>query len=217
MAFIPVAERYNLMQLIDRWVITTLFATQGQHYRQAYAAQQKLGGFCLYTINFSSASINDDRFINFLHQQIKLYQIPPQVLCFEITETVAISNLTKAVALIEEFKQLGCTFALDDFGTGMSSFAYLKKLAVDYLKIDGSFVRDILTDPIDLAMTEAINQVGHMMNIKTIAEFVENDAILEKIRHLGVDYAQGYGIAQPRPLLGANLNSQMQDLLLVID
>ncbi len=208
MAFIPVAERYNLMQSIDRWVISTLFATQGQHYRQTYEYCQKIGGSCSYAINLSGASINDDRFINFLHQQIELYQIPPQVLCFEITETVAITNLTKAVELMNEFKRLGCSFALDDFGTGMSSFGYLKKLPVDYLKIDGSFVKDILTDPTDLAMTEAINQVGHAMGIKTIAEFVENDAILEKIRKLGVDYAQGYGIAKPRPLVMPQLNQQ---------
>jgi EAL domain-containing protein (putative c-di-GMP-specific phosphodiesterase class I) len=201
MTFIPLAERYNLMQLIDRWVITTLFASQGAHYRQTYADCQKSGGFCLYTINLSGATINDDRFINFLHEQIELYQIPPQVLCFGITETVAITNLTKAVALINEFKQLGCSFALDDFGMGMSSFGYLKKLPVDYLKIDGSFIKDILADSTDLAMTEAINQVGHVMGLKTIAEFVENNGILAKIRELGVDYAQGYGIATPRPLV----------------
>lgn len=201
MAFIPAAERYNLMQAIDRWVITTLFASQGAHYRQTYADCQKVGGFCLYAINLSGASINDDRFINFLHEQIQLYQIPPQVLCFEITETVAITNLTKAVALINEFRQLGCSFALDDFGTGMLSFAYLKKLPIDYLKIDGSFIKDIFSDPTDLAMTEAINQVSHVVGIKTITEFVENDAILEKIRTLRVDYAQGYGIAKLRPLV----------------
>lgn len=201
MAFIPAAERYNLMHVIDRWVIHTLFTTQAQHYRHNWQRSQQDNYDCLYTINLSGASINDDSFIEFLHQQILIHQIPPQVLCFEITETVAITNLTKAINLIQHFKLLGCSFALDDFGTGMSSFGYLKNLPVDYLKIDGNFVKDILTDATDLAMIEAINTVGHVMGIKTIAEFVENDVILNKIRALGVDYAQGYGIAKPMPLI----------------
>lgn len=200
MAFIPAAERYNLMHVIDRWVISTLFATQAQHYRQSWQRCQQEKYKCLYAINLSGASINDDNFIEFLHQQILLHQIPPQVLCFEITETVAITNLTKAINLIQHFKHLGCSFALDDFGTGMSSFSYLKNLPVDYLKIDGNFVKDILTDATDLAMTEAINTVGHVMGIKTIAEFVENETILDKLRALKVDYAQGHGIAKPQPL-----------------
>ncbi len=201
MAFIPAAERYNLMHLIDRWVIRTLFATCAPHYRQSWQRSQQENYKCLYAINLSGASINDEHFIEFLHQQILMHQIPPQVLCFEITETVAITNLTKAINLIQHFKRLGCSFALDDFGTGMSSFGYLKNLPVDYLKIDGNFVKDILTDTTDLAMTEAINTVGHVMGIKTIAEFVENEAILNKLRALKVDYAQGYGIAKPLPLM----------------
>ncbi|WP_052672311.1 bifunctional diguanylate cyclase/phosphodiesterase [Aliterella atlantica] len=207
MAFIPAAERYNLMHVIDRWVIRTLFATQAPHYRQSWQRSTLERYECLYTINLSGASINDDSFIEFLHQQILMHQIPPQVLCFEITETVAITNLTKAINFMQQFKRLGCSFALDDFGSGMSSFGYLKNLPVDYLKIDGNFVKDILTDATDLAMTEAINTVGHVMGIKTIAEFVENEAILDKLRALGVDYAQGYGIAKPMPLPTAQLCS----------
>ena len=193
MAFIPAAERYNLMQAIDRWVISTLFSTQGQHYREA-------GCDCLYAINLSGASINDEQFVEFLHEQLELYQIPPALICFEITETVAIANLGKAAQFIQALRDLGCRFALDDFGSGMSSFVYLKNLPIDYLKIDGSFVKNIVDQPIDLAMVEAINQIGHVMGIQTIAEFVENQDILEKIISLGVDYAQGYGIAKPAPL-----------------
>jgi diguanylate cyclase (GGDEF)-like protein/PAS domain S-box-containing protein len=203
MAFIPAAERYNLMHLIDRWVIRTLFATQGQQYRDTWNDCQSKNQECncIYAINLSGASINDEQFIEFIHEQLALHQIPPQMICFEITETVAISNLSKAFLFISELRSLGCRFALDDFGSGMSSFTYLKNLPVDFLKIDGSFIKQILDNSIDLAMVEAINHVGHIMGLKTIAEFVENDAILEKIKALGVDYAQGYGIAQPCPFL----------------
>lgn len=199
-AFIPAAERYNLMHLIDRWVIKTLFSTQKQHYQNVWRKAQTEHQHYLFTINLSGASINDDHFIPFLHEQFERYQIPPQVICFEITETLAIANLSKALNFMREFKQLGCNFALDDFGSGMSSFTYLKNLPVDYLKIDGAFVKDILDDPTDLVMVEAINRVGHVMGLKTIAEFVENDAILQKLRDIGVDYAQGYGIAKPCPI-----------------
>jgi len=200
-AFMRSAERYNLMQTLDRWVICTLFAAQGQHYREIWKGCQlnKVNCGCLYAINLSGASINDEQFIEFLHQQFALYEIPPALICFEITETVAIANLAKAAQFIRSLRELGCHFALDDFGSGMSSFAYLKNLPVDFLKIDGSFIQHIVDDPIDLAMVEAINQIGHVMGIKTIAEFVENQDILAKITALGVDYAQGYGIAKPRP------------------
>ncbi|MBE9037618.1 PAS domain S-box protein [aff. Roholtiella sp. LEGE 12411] len=201
MAFIPAAERYNLMHLIDRWVIRTLFATQGEHYRNTWSHCQAVDN-CqsyLYAINLSGASINDDQFIEFLYEQFALHQIPPQTICFEITETVAITNLSKASQFIGELRNIGCRFALDDFGSGMSSFAYLKNLPVDFLKIDGSFIKHILDSSIDLAVVEAINQVGQALGIQTIAEFVENDAILEKIKALGVNYAQGYGIAKPCP------------------
>ena len=202
MAFIPAAERYNLMPAIDRWVISTLFASQAENYRQNRSQDQSNSDRdqCIYAINLSGASINDDKFIDFLHEQFALHQIPPEKICFEITETVAIVNLTKATQFIHSLKQLGCRFALDDFGSGMSSFAYLKTLPVDYLKIDGCFVKDIVTDQVASAMVEAINRIGQVMGIQTIAEFVENDAILEKISTLGVNYAQGYGVAKPQPL-----------------
>ncbi len=208
--FIPAAERYNLMPAIDRWVISTLFSSQKERYRKKWKFCQSLiergiNCDCLYAINLSGASINDDRFIDFLLDQFAIHDVPPQLICFEITETVAITNLTKAAQFISSLKAIGCRFALDDFGSGMSSFAYLKSLPVDYLKIDGSFVKDIVEDRVAGAMVEAINRIGQVMGIQTIAEFVENDAILEKIRALGVNYAQGYRIGKPSPFSGNSL------------
>ncbi|WP_404788051.1 EAL domain-containing protein [Altericista sp. CCNU0014] len=203
MAFIPAAERYNLMHLIDRWVIKTLFKTQGAHYRDVWQRQCQQEGdipSALYAINLSGDSINDDLFINFVYEQFALHSIPTHLICFEITETMAIVNLTKASQFIRELQAMGCRFALDDFGSGMSSFGYLKNLPVNYLKIDGSFIRNIVTDPVDAAMVKAMTQIGQVMGMKIVAEFVENDAILDCIKELGIDYAQGYGIAAPRPL-----------------
>lgn len=199
MAFIPAAERYNLMPTIDCWVIQTLFTSRGQYFREVWNRRQaqKTQQECLYAINLSGISINDDQFIDFLHEQFSLHQIPPQMICFEITETVAIANLSKATQMIQGLRKLGCRFALDDFGSGMSSLTYLKTLPVDYLKIDGSFVKDIAEDPIAHAMVEVINRVGHVMGIQTIAEFVENQTILERLKAIGVDYAQGYSVGRP--------------------
>ncbi|MDM9582134.1 EAL domain-containing protein [Nostoc sp. GT001] len=191
MAFIPAAERYNLMHLIDRWVIRTLF----RNWPRVVGDKQSI-----YAINLSGSSINDDQFINFLYEQFSLHPILPQRICFEITETVAIANLIKAKQFIESLQQMGCRFALDDFGVGMSSFAYLKSLPVDYLKIDGSFIRNIIENSVDDAIVTAITRISSVMGIQTIAEFVENDAILERITSLGIDYAQGYGIGIPCPL-----------------
>lgn len=194
-AFLPAAERYNLMPTIDRWVIRTLFSS---YHRIAVNAPDS----CLDTIsiNLSGASIIDEFFLDFIREQFTFYKVPPCVICFEITETVAIGNLQSASAFIGELKRLGCRFALDDFGSGMSSFTYLKHLDIDYLKIDGTFVRDMVNDSVDFAMVEAINRVGHVMGIETVAEFVENDAIFAKLLELGVDFAQGYGIHKTEPL-----------------
>jgi two-component system CheB/CheR fusion protein len=192
-AFLPAAERYNLTPAIDRWVIEKTFA-----WLAAHPAVQQLLNFC--TINLSGHSLSDDSFLDFVTTQLEEKNIVPGKVCFEITETTAVANLTHATRLIRELKSRGCLFALDDFGSGMSSFAYLKNLPVDYLKIDGNFVKDIAVDPVDLAMVEAINKVGHVMGIQTIAEFVENDAIMARLKNVGVDFVQGFGIARPQQL-----------------
>jgi diguanylate cyclase (GGDEF)-like protein/PAS domain S-box-containing protein len=194
MAFIPAAERYNLMTEIDRWVVRTTLDTLQTSILCAAP------GSCIIAINLSAQSLCDDDFLPFVLHEFDRHQIDPRHLCFEITETSAIGNLARAIHFITTLRARGCRFALDDFGSGLSSFGYLKNLPVEYLKIDGSFVRDIEHDPMDLAMVEAINQIGHVAGMQTIAEYVENAAIREKLRRLGVDYAQGYGIAMPAPL-----------------
>lgn len=192
-AFIPAAERYNLMPTIDRWVVRSTLKWLHNN-----STQMDHVTFC--TINLSGHSLNDDYFLEFVIERLNESAINGDKICFEITETAAVANLTKAVHFIKRLKEFGCRFALDDFGSGMSSFSYLKNLPVDFLKIDGNFVRDIASDPIDYAMVEAVNRVGHVMGIKTIAEFVENDKVLEQLQKIGVDYVQGYGIAMPKAL-----------------
>ena len=195
MAFIPAAERFNLMPSIDRWVVSTVFGLYWKILPENSLAQRHT---C--TVNLSGPSLCDDHFLEFIKRQFALYQVPHDHICFEITETAAISNLARAMAFIGELRAQGCRFSLDDFGSGLSSFTYLKNMPVDYLKIDGSFVRDMVDDPMDAAMVAAINQVGHVMGLKTIAEFVETDAALEKLREMGVDFVQGFVIERPRPI-----------------
>jgi EAL domain-containing protein (putative c-di-GMP-specific phosphodiesterase class I) len=193
MAFIPAAERYNLMPSIDRWVIRNAFAIIAR--QQA----EKDSGPGIFAINLSGSSIGDERFLDYVREQFGHFTVAPQSICFEITETAAIARLDKATHFINQLKLLGCLFSLDDFGAGMSSFAYLKHLPVDYLKIDGGFVKDMADDLIDRAMVEAINSVGHVMGKQTIAEFVDGERVIRLLREMGVDFAQGYGVAKPRP------------------
>ena len=193
MAFIPAAERYNLMPTIDRWVVRTLLAWMKANPSLLPA------GTCV-SINLSGQSLGDDNFGDFIQDQLLHSGVPPRQICFEITETAAIANLSRALRLMSGLHAMGCHFSLDDFGSGMSSFAYLKNLPVDSIKIDGAFVRDMINDPTDFAMVEAIARIGHVMGLKTIAEYVESEAIMHRLDALGVDYVQGFGIHRPEPL-----------------
>jgi diguanylate cyclase (GGDEF)-like protein/PAS domain S-box-containing protein len=190
-AFLPAAERYSLMPTLDRWVI-----------RRALSWLSRNGSgndLATCAINLSGQSLCDDRFLNFVVDELSQAGVRASQLCFEITETAAIANLSRAMRFISTLKGMGCRFALDDFGSGLSSFTYLKNLPVDYLKIDGTFIKDMMSDPIDHAMVESINQIGHVMRIQTIAEWVESEAILLELKKIGVDYAQGYAISPPLP------------------
>ena len=152
------------------------------------------------SINLSGKSLSDEGCLRHLENQFCEFAIPPEKICFEITETEAIANLTKAAHFISRLKDIGCRFALDDFGSGFSSYAYLRNLPVDYLKIDGMFVKGIASDPVNYAMVESINHIGHVMGRKTIAEFVEDQFTIQVLQDLGVDYLQGFALAKPYPL-----------------
>jgi diguanylate cyclase (GGDEF)-like protein/PAS domain S-box-containing protein len=191
--FISTAERYNIMPQIDRWAIHRLFSTYKIDYNETL--QYSLAK---YSINLSGASLNDEKFLDFVFNEFNEFGIPPFTICFEITETAAISNFSKVVTFIKELKKIGCCFSLDDFGTGWASFNYLKLLPVDYLKIDGSFVKGIVDNPLDFVLVQTINHIGHVMGLETIAEYVEDEAILEKLIEIGVNYAQGFAIERPK-------------------
>jgi EAL domain-containing protein (putative c-di-GMP-specific phosphodiesterase class I) len=194
-SFIPAAERYHLMPAIDRWVISTALGMLAHHIETG-ADRSSIG---VHAINVSGASIGDDDFLDFVQAQFLRFRVPHACVCFEITETTAVASLTKATEFMTALRGLGCRFALDDFGVGVSSFTYLKHLPVDYLKIDGSFVKDMQQDPVNHAMVEAIHRIGHIMGKKTIAESVESRGVLKALRAIGVDYAQGFAIAPPAP------------------
>ncbi len=191
--FIAAAERYNRMHDVDRWVVRNTLDWMESN-PQKMAAIEKI------SINLSGSTINDDYFLEFLNEQMNSRSISFDKICFEVTETATISNISKAADFILEVKKMGCEFALDDFGTGMSSYEYLKRLPVDYLKIDGCFIKDLANSPFDYAVVKSINEIGHFMGKKTIAEYVETDEIAVLLREIGVDYAQGYGVEKPRLL-----------------
>jgi EAL domain-containing protein (putative c-di-GMP-specific phosphodiesterase class I) len=189
--FIPAAERYNLMSTLDRWVIHEALSQLADRNPEAKKAHFTLA------INLSGTSLSEDRFLEFVVDELEKQQLPEGAICFEITETAAISNLSRVIHFMQSLKKLGCKFSLDDFGSGLSSFTYLKNLPVDYLKIDGQFIRNVAEDSVDESMVKAINDVGRAMGIETIAERVETKEVLDKLSELGIEYAQGYYIARP--------------------
>jgi EAL domain-containing protein (putative c-di-GMP-specific phosphodiesterase class I) len=192
--FLGAAERYNLMPNIDRWVIENAF-----RWLVSEADERERLSMC--AINLSGQSLGDDKFLPYVIEQFRKSGIDATKICFEITETAAVASFSQANRFIQALKELGCKFSLDDFGTGLSSFGYLKHFPVDYLKIDGSFVREILRDPIDREMVRSINEIGHLTGKLTIAEFAENAEIIAMLKSIGVDYAQGYGVSMPQRVL----------------
>ena len=191
--FIAAAERYNLMPAIDRWVVESAF-------RWLVSAADERASLAMCAINLSGQSMGDDQFLPFVIDQFRLSGLDASRICFEITETSAIANFSQASRFIQSLRGLGCRFALDDFGTGLSSFGYLKHFQVDFLKIDGSFVKDLLNDSVDREMVRSINEIGHLTGKKTIAEYAESEEIVAMLRAIGVDYAQGFGVARPERL-----------------
>ncbi len=192
--FLSHAEHSRLMPAIDRWVIRRTLDLLAKH--RAVLTESK----SLFAINLSGQSLCDNGFLDFVTSEFARTKIPPRAICFEITETAAILDMSRAIEFMSTLRKIGCHFSLDDFGAGLSSFSYFKTLPIDFLKIDGQFIREILDDKASSAIVEAITQMGHAMGLKTIAEYVENNSIKAHLKEIGVDYAQGYGIARPRPL-----------------
>ena len=192
-SFMPAAENFNLMPSIDRWVVQQVFTLLQERLKY----NDNIG---MLSINLSAQSLEDDNFLGFVVDMLDQYQVPAEKLCFEITESTAISNLIAATRFMSILRGMGCRFSLDDFGRGFSSYGYLKNLPVDFLKIDGAFVRDLANDDVDHAMVNSINQIGHTMGVQTIAEFVETEEALEQLIHLGVDHVQGYQLGKPHPV-----------------
>ncbi|HEX5757861.1 MAG TPA: EAL domain-containing protein [Thermoanaerobaculia bacterium] len=194
-AFISAAERYHLIGTVDRWVVRTALRALAEAQRRDCSKR------LLFAINLSGQSLSDDSFLDYVVGQLVESGVDSRRICFEITETAAISKLDGATRFIKVLKEMGCRFVLDDFGSGLSSFAYLRDLPVDFLKIDGEFVKNMVEDPVKRALVESINQIGHVIGVLTIAEWVENRATLDALKQIGVDYAQGYWIAKPQPLV----------------
>jgi diguanylate cyclase (GGDEF)-like protein/PAS domain S-box-containing protein len=192
-AFIAAAERYHLIGSLDRWVVQTAFG--------AIAEAQRAGSRTLFAINLSGQSLSDETFLAFVVEELAAKDVDPRRICFEITETAAMSKLGSALRFLSTLREKGCSFALDDFGSGLSSFAYLRNLPVDYLKIDGLLVQEMASDPVKRAMVEAINQIGHVMGLQTIGEWVESAQVLSLVKAIGVDFAQGFWLSRTQPLI----------------
>ena len=193
-AFIPAAERYGLMSMVDRWVIETALANFDALHSDGPDME-------LATINLSAASLEEPALAARILELMELHDIAAQRVCFEITETVAVRNLAQVTRFIGQLREAGCKIALDDFGSGMSSFGYLKNLPVDIIKIDGSFIRDLGTDPMSQAIVRAVTDIGHQRGLEVIAEWVTNAQTLDVLAEIGVDYAQGYVLHKPEPVL----------------
>ena len=192
-AFRPAAERYGLIAQLDRWVVAQAIS----HFDELHASGSVLGRCSL---NLSAATLEDDSLADYVLGLIEQHGVAPERLCFEITETEAVRNLSRAVRFFERLRAVGCQVALDDFGAGMSSFGYLKNLPVDVIKIDGSFIRDLETDPMSRSIVDAITEIGHQRGLDVVAEWVASDGIVEILRKLGVDYGQGFALHRPEPV-----------------
>jgi two-component system CheB/CheR fusion protein len=188
--FLKAAERYSLSIQLDRWVLSKVLDWLGSN-------PQQLATAYLFTFNLSGPALGDENFLNFTLAELRKHDVPPAKICFEITEAAVIGNLANTNKFIHALKEVGCCFTIDDFGIGLSSFSYLKSLAVEYLKISALYTKHIIDDPVDLAMVKSINEIAHVMGKKTIAEFTENELMLAKLRALGVDYAQGDVTGKP--------------------
>jgi EAL domain-containing protein (putative c-di-GMP-specific phosphodiesterase class I) len=195
--FIPAAEQYILMPAVDRWIIHELFSRQAELLRSWQAARR---GEFLFAVNLSGTSVTDDSFLPYLRRQFEVHRVPPATICFEITETAAMRDLETARAFMQALTDMGASFALDDFGSGLSSYNYLRELPVSYLKIDGSFVHDMNVNPVNHALVASINQVAHVLGLKTIAEWAEDASTINQLRALNVDFVQGFAIGVPLPL-----------------
>ena len=192
--FLPAAERYQLMPLLDRWVIHNTLGLLGSFWDSIEVSE------AVFCINLSGQSLTNTGFLAFIAHEIQQSGVSPRRICFEITETAAISNIDEAILFMESLREIGCRFSLDDFGAGLSSFGYLKVLPVDYLKIDGSFIREVTSDTVSLSMVQAICQIGNTMGLSIVAEYVGDQDTIDALRKIGVDYVQGYFIDEPAPL-----------------
>ena len=190
--FVVIAERFNLMLTVDRWILSQML----EHNDKSLANVDN----AIFSINLSANSLNDTNFLPFLLELIKKSTLPPERLCFEITETAAMNHISKTIETVNKLQELGCKIALDDFGVGLSSFSYIKNFSVNYIKIDGSFVKNVATKEVDKTIVITINEMAHRLGIKTVAEYVENPEILKMMTEIGIDYVQGYAIGEPMPL-----------------